>query len=140
VILLFRCCHDGYRGEISASRDPARLLRARCADENSGGRIVVCRLPSSTKPRRCVNRPRKMLTSSANQYLRPEYLTPLPTTVSSLVLHSFHTSSPSLPPSLLPPPSSPLRPPPYLQSPLFMCTCRPRSHRDLMTRAARVPP
>lgn len=25
-----------------------------------------------------------MLTSSANQYLRPEYLTPLPTTVSSL--------------------------------------------------------
>ena len=26
--------------------------------------------------------PSKMLTSSANQYLRPEYLTPLPTTVS----------------------------------------------------------
>ena len=26
-----------------------------------------------------------MLTSSANQYLRPEYLTPLPTTVSSLM-------------------------------------------------------
>lgn len=40
-------------------------------------------LSSSTKSRRvrASDRPRKMLTSSANQYLRPEYLTPLPTTL-----------------------------------------------------------
>lgn len=38
-------------------------------------------LSSSTTDGASEDRPRKMLTSSANQYLRPEYLTPLPTTL-----------------------------------------------------------
>lgn len=38
-------------------------------------------LSSSTTDGASEDRPQKMLTSSANQYLRPEYLTPLPTTL-----------------------------------------------------------
>jgi hypothetical protein len=76
---------DGYKKE-KVRRIPG------AADEPRSVVEKWCFFSSSTNDGASEDRPRKMLTSSANQYLRPEYLTPLPTTV-SLALYAFLSSS-----------------------------------------------
>lgn len=78
VILLFRYC-DGYKRREKWNKN--RKLIHWWAEECDKKKWCFC-LVQPTVWARIDREGSKMLTSNTNQYLRPEYLTPLPTTVS----------------------------------------------------------